>query len=75
MAGAIRATYPALPMAAAKTRGGVEFEHAALDRVEKRFWRDIWESVPAEVAAEHGIAVRDFGPVQATVVDACPAPG
>lgn len=62
-------------MADGKTRGGVEFEHRALDRVEKRFWREIWESVPAEVAAEHGVAVRDFGPVQATVVDALPGAG
>jgi GNAT superfamily N-acetyltransferase len=57
-------------MADGKTAGGVEFDHGALDRVEKRFWRDIWESVPAEVAAERGIEVRDFGPVQATVAGA-----
>jgi GNAT superfamily N-acetyltransferase len=57
-------------MANGKTAGGVEFDHRALDRVEKRFWRDIWESVPAEVAAERGVEARDFGPVQATVVSA-----
>jgi GNAT superfamily N-acetyltransferase len=57
-------------MADRKTAGGVEFDHGALDRVEKRFWRDIWESVPAEVAAERGVEVRDFGPVQATVAGA-----
>lgn len=62
-------------MADGKTRGGVEFEHRRLDRVEKRFWRDIWESVPAEAAAEHGVELRDFGPVQASVVDALPGVG
>jgi hypothetical protein len=43
-----------------------------LDEVERRFWRDIWESVPAEVAAEHGIELGRFGPVQATVAAALP---
>jgi GNAT superfamily N-acetyltransferase len=57
-------------MADGKTAGGVEFDHRTLDRVEKRFWRDIWGSVPAEVAAERGVEVRDFGPVQATVATA-----
>jgi hypothetical protein len=40
----------------------------ALDAIEARFWREIWESVPGPVAAEHGIEVRGFGPVQASVV-------
>ena len=34
----------------ARPHGGVEFDPRALDRVERRFWRDIWESVPAAVA-------------------------
>jgi GNAT superfamily N-acetyltransferase len=46
-----------------------------LDEVERKFWRDVWESVSAEVAAEHGIELRDFGPVQATVVAALPEVG
>ena len=54
------------PMAFAETEGGVEYEPRALDQVERHFWRDIWETVPAEVAAEHGIELRDFGPVQVT---------
>ncbi len=62
-------------MADGKTAGGVEFDHRALDRVEKRFWRDIWESVPAEVAAEREVEVRDFGPVQATVAGALASVG
>jgi GNAT superfamily N-acetyltransferase len=57
-------------MADGKTAGGVEFGHRVLDRVEKRFWRDIWESVPAAVASEHGVELRDFGPVQASVATA-----
>jgi GNAT superfamily N-acetyltransferase len=51
-----------------KTKGGVEYDPRALDRVERRFWREIWESVPAEIAAERGVALRRFGPVQASVV-------
>lgn len=49
------------------TRNGVEYDPVALDRAEQRFWREIWESVPAEVAREHGIEWRAFGPVQAIV--------
>jgi GNAT superfamily N-acetyltransferase len=55
-------------MATGKTRNGVAYDSAALDRAERRFWRDVWDSVPAEAAAEHGIERRDFGAVQATVV-------
>jgi GNAT superfamily N-acetyltransferase len=55
-------------MASGETRNGYRFESERLDRVERRFWREIWESVPAAVASEHGIELRDFGPVQATVV-------
>ncbi len=53
-----------------RPRAESSYDSAALDRVERRFWREIWESVPAEVAAEHGIELREFGPVQATVVAA-----
>jgi GNAT superfamily N-acetyltransferase len=42
------------------------------DEAERRFWRGAWESVPAEVASEHGIERRDFGPVQATIVASLP---
>ncbi len=37
-------------MAFAETEGGVEYQPRALDQVERLFWRDIWETVPAEVA-------------------------
>lgn len=55
-------------MTLAETENGVRYDPAALDRVERRFWRDIWESVPAEAAAERGIELRSFGQVQAQVV-------
>lgn len=55
-------------MALAETENGVRYDPAALDRTERRFWRDIWESVPAEVASEHGLELRSFGQVQASVV-------
>ncbi|HSK48993.1 MAG TPA: hypothetical protein VK889_00715 [Solirubrobacterales bacterium] len=38
-----------------------------LDEVERRFWRELWECVPSEIAAAHGVELREFGPVQATV--------
>jgi GNAT superfamily N-acetyltransferase len=56
-------------MAPEATDGGVEYDRAQLDLAERRFWREIWESVPGEVAAEHGIEVRRFGPVQASAVN------
>lgn len=50
-----------------ETKHGVPYDPAALDRVERRFWRDIWESMPAEVTAEHGIELREFGLLQVTI--------
>jgi GNAT superfamily N-acetyltransferase len=55
-------------MGAGMTRNGVAYDSTELDRIDRRFWREIWESVPAEVAAEHGIESRRFGAIQATVV-------
>jgi hypothetical protein len=57
------------------TAGGVEYDPVTLDAVERRFWRDIWESAPADAAAEHGIELRRFGPVQASIVTALPSVG
>ncbi len=57
-------------MALGWTKGGVAYDSVALDRVDRRFWRDIWDSVPAEVAAERGIQVREFGSIQVTVAEA-----
>lgn len=55
-------------MALGETENGVHYDPGALDRVERRFWREIWQSVPAEVASEHGLELRTFGQIQATVV-------
>jgi GNAT superfamily N-acetyltransferase len=62
-------------MAATEADGGIEHDRRTLDLVERRFWRDIWASVPAEIAAEKGVEVGDFGPVQATVATALPGAG
>ena len=52
---------------APETNRGTPYDPAALDRVERRFWRDIWESMPHEVTSEHGIELRAFGALQATL--------
>ena len=62
-------------MATWKTAMGVAYDRRALDRLEQRFWREIWESVPSDAAAEHGIELRSFGPVQATFVGDLPEVG
>jgi GNAT superfamily N-acetyltransferase len=56
-----------------RTRNGVSFNPNLLNAVERRFWRSIWDVMPAEVATEHGVEAGDFGPVQATVVNGLPA--
>lgn len=50
-----------------QTKSGYRFDPAALDLVERHFWREIWESTPPDTAAEHGIRVASFDGVQATV--------
>jgi len=62
-------------VATGMTRNGVAYDSMALDRTERRFWGDIWESVPAEVAREHRVELRRFGPVQASIVADLPATG
>ncbi|MFN8162299.1 MAG: GNAT family N-acetyltransferase [Solirubrobacterales bacterium] len=62
-------------MASGKTQSGVEYDPRALDLVERRFWRGIWESVPPQTATERGIQLRRFGPIQATIVTALPQLG
>jgi GNAT superfamily N-acetyltransferase len=47
---------------------GVAFDHAALDAAERRFWRDIWESMPPDRATEHGVTAMGFGPILAMAV-------
>jgi GNAT superfamily N-acetyltransferase len=55
-------------MGAGTTRNGVAYDSTELDRIDRRFWREIWESVPAEIAEERGIESRRFGAIQVTVV-------
>jgi GNAT superfamily N-acetyltransferase len=52
---------------APETNRGVSYDPAALDHVERRFWRDIWQSMPHEVTSEHGIELREFGALQVTL--------
>ncbi len=59
-------------MASGLTANGVPYDPAALDAVERRFWRGIWNAVPAEIAEGQGVEAQDFGPVQATVAGALP---
>ena len=60
-------------MESRQTRNGVRFDPGPLNAVERGFWRSIWDAVPADLAGEHGVEARDFGPVQATVVKDLPA--
>jgi hypothetical protein len=62
-------------MRSGETADGAGYDRRELDRVERRFWRDIWESVPSGIAAEKGVEARDFGPVQASVATALPSTG
>lgn len=54
----------------ARTESGTSYDPRALDAIELRFWRDVWEALPAPAAREHGIELASFGPVQATVIGA-----
>jgi hypothetical protein len=56
------------------TDGGTEFDPAALERTEARFWREIWDGAPRAVAVAKGVRRAEFGPVQATVTAAEPRP-
>jgi GNAT superfamily N-acetyltransferase len=55
-----------------ETKRGVRYDPTALDGAERHFWREVWESVPAAVAAEHGIELRRFGAIQASIVRGLP---
>ena len=50
-----------------ETKRGVSYDPAALDRTERRFWREIWESMPHEPASEHGVELRELGALQVTL--------
>jgi Acetyltransferase (GNAT) domain len=57
---------------ASVTKGGTEYDPVALERTEARFYRDLFDAAPAELAAAQGIRQESFGPVQATVAAALP---
>ena len=58
-----------------ETAGGVAYDPRALDAGERHFWRDIWDSVPADLAKSKGVELRGFGPVQASIVGELPGAG
>lgn len=47
---------------------GIAYDPLALDATERRFWGELWRAAPPTLATEHGIEVRAFGPLQATIV-------
>lgn len=47
---------------------GTAYDPAALDRTERRFWRDIWGSVPAGARRERGVLLESFGPMQVSII-------
>ncbi|HWB68923.1 MAG TPA: hypothetical protein VG518_03005, partial [Solirubrobacterales bacterium] len=47
-------------------------DRVALDACERGFWGEIWDSVPAQIAAARGIELRRFGPIQASICRALP---
>jgi len=55
--------------------GPTEFDPAVLDALEQRMWGDVWAGTASDVAAEHGIELRRFGPIQATTIAGLPETG
>ena len=62
-------------VATGTTKNGATYDSAALDRAERRFWREVWKSLPAEVAKERGVELRKFGPIQASIAADLPEVG
>jgi GNAT superfamily N-acetyltransferase len=50
------------------TGGGFSYDRAALDRVERLFWRELWEAAAPDAIEEQGIQLETFGPIQASIV-------
>lgn len=55
------------------TPGGTEYDPAAIERAERRFFGELFDAVPPAVALAHGIHKADFGPLQGTVTRDLPA--
>jgi hypothetical protein len=58
-----------------ETASGVVYETSALDACERDFWNDAWRSVPAALAREKGVELREFGPVRASIAREIPRVG
>ena len=58
-----------------ETPGGVAYDISALDACERHFWNDVWRSVPADLAREKGVELRDFGPVRVSIARELPRVG
>src|SRR6266516_338104 len=54
------------------TGGGCPYDHAALDRAERLFWRELWETAAPDAIEERGIELETFGPIQASIVAGLP---
>ena len=48
--------------------GSLPFDAVALDEVEKRFWRGLWDTACEDAVVDLGIEMVRFGPVAAAVV-------
>lgn len=44
------------------------FVPAALDELEKRYWRDIWQTAVYDAVVDYRIDLARFGPIQASIV-------
>ncbi len=55
-----------------KTGIGVAYDPAALDELERRYWRDIWDTAVYDAVEDYRIDLARFGPVQAGIVPAEP---
>jgi hypothetical protein len=55
-----------------RTEGGTEYDPAAIERTERRFFGELFDAVPPAVADAHGVRRAEFGPVQVTVTVAAP---
>src|SRR6266516_1919015 len=55
-----------------RTGAGVAYDPAALDEIEKQYWRDIWRTALYDAVVEKRIDLARFGPVQAAIVSGEP---
>ena len=53
----------------------METDRARLDALEQHLWGDLWDAAPRDLAQEHGVEMRRFGPVQVTLIADLPRAG